>query len=52
MKLMGWLVLEDKDYFLLSNQLMGCVEEIKIRRKKYKNSHVWWATFFGFLFIL
>jgi hypothetical protein len=33
MKLMRWLVLEDKDYFLLSNKLMGCVEEIKIRRK-------------------
>ncbi len=33
---MEWLLLEDKDYFLLSNQLMGCVEEIKIRRKKKK----------------
>jgi hypothetical protein len=29
MKLMGWLILEDKDWYLLTNQLMGCVKEIK-----------------------
>jgi hypothetical protein len=29
---MGWLVIEDKDWYLLTNQLMGCVKEIKITK--------------------
>jgi hypothetical protein len=32
MKLMGWLVLEDKDRYLLTNQIMRLVEDIKIRK--------------------
>jgi len=29
---MGWLIIEDKDWYLLINQLMECVEHITIRR--------------------
>jgi hypothetical protein len=36
MKLLGWLVFEDKDRYLLTNQPKGCVEEIKIRRERLK----------------
>jgi hypothetical protein len=31
---MGWLVLKDKDGYLLNNQLTECVEEIWITRRK------------------
>ncbi len=30
---MVWLVFEDKDWYFLTNQLMGCVKEIVIRKK-------------------
>jgi len=50
-ELMGQLVLKYKDWYLLNSQLMECVEEIRIVRRKFKNPHVWWATFFSSLFI-
>jgi hypothetical protein len=31
---MVWLVFEDKDWYLLTNQLMGSVEEIVIRKER------------------
>jgi hypothetical protein len=31
---MVWLVFEEKDWYLLTNQLMGCVEEIVIRKER------------------
>jgi len=29
---MGWLIIEDKEWYWLINQLMECVEHIMIRR--------------------
>jgi len=29
---MGWLVFENKDWYLLTNQLMGCVEKIRLKK--------------------
>jgi len=31
---MGWLVIEDNNWYLLTNQLMEFVKEIRVKRKK------------------
>ncbi len=43
---------KDKDWYVLSNQLMGCVKFIRIK-KKDKETHICGGQFlFSFLFIL
>jgi hypothetical protein len=39
MKLMGWLVLEDKDWYLLTNQLMGHMKKLR-QQNEDKETHM------------